>query len=43
VGRRIGLQSTTFGELIGAPVELQLDATRYAPAVAVAMLAARHK
>lgn len=39
IARRLGLNSITFGELIDAAPELRLSATRYAPAVAVAMLA----
>lgn len=40
VARRIGLPCTTFGGLIGAPVEHRLWVTRCAPAVAVALLLA---
>ncbi len=46
VARRLGLAFTTFGTIIDAPAALELEATRYAPAVAVAMLAshsARHE
>jgi (4-(4-[2-(gamma-L-glutamylamino)ethyl]phenoxymethyl)furan-2-yl)methanamine synthase len=39
IARRLGLPCTTFGALIDAAPELRLAATRYAPAVAVAMLA----
>jgi (4-(4-[2-(gamma-L-glutamylamino)ethyl]phenoxymethyl)furan-2-yl)methanamine synthase len=38
IARRLGLPSITFGALIGADAGLCLSATRYAPAVAVAML-----
>lgn len=39
IARRLGLPCITFGELIEAPPELRLPATRYAAAVAVALLA----
>ena len=39
IARRLGLTAITFGALIDAPPELGLAATRYAPAVAVALLA----
>ncbi len=39
VARRLGLTAIDFGSQIGAPEALRLDATRYAPAVAVALLA----
>jgi (4-(4-[2-(gamma-L-glutamylamino)ethyl]phenoxymethyl)furan-2-yl)methanamine synthase len=39
IANRLGLTCETFGQLISAPEHLRLDATRYAPAVAVAMLA----
>jgi probable H4MPT-linked C1 transfer pathway protein len=38
IASRLPLPCVTFGELIGAPAELQLWATRCAPAVAVALL-----
>jgi probable H4MPT-linked C1 transfer pathway protein len=38
IARRLGLPSLSFGDLIGAPDELRLDATHCAPAVAVALL-----
>ena len=38
IARRLGLPSTTFGALIDAAPNLHVSATRYAPAVAVAML-----
>jgi (4-(4-[2-(gamma-L-glutamylamino)ethyl]phenoxymethyl)furan-2-yl)methanamine synthase len=38
IARRLGLGCITFGALIGADAGLCLAATRYAPAVAVAML-----
>ncbi|MEQ1672275.1 MAG: hypothetical protein ABL893_15590, partial [Hyphomicrobium sp.] len=39
IAHRLGLECITFGELIGADEPRRLNATRYAPAVAVAMLA----
>ncbi len=39
VARRLGLMSQPFGALTGAPDALQLEATRSAPAAAVALLA----
>jgi uncharacterized hydantoinase/oxoprolinase family protein len=39
VAHRLGLACTTFGALIDAAPALRLAATRYAPAVAVAVLA----
>ena len=39
IANRLGLSCTTFGELIDAPDKLRLAATRYVPAVSVAMLA----
>ncbi|NOT71674.1 MAG: hypothetical protein HOP09_10460 [Hyphomicrobium sp.] len=39
IAHRLGLECITFGELIGANEPRRLNATRYAPAVAVAMLA----
>ena len=39
VARRLDMPSVSFGERIGAPKSLRLAATRYAPAVAVALLA----
>lgn len=41
VALRLGLDCADFGAIIGAPDALRLDATRYAPAVAVAMLASQ--
>ena len=39
IARRLGHACTTFGDLIGASGDVSLAATRYAPAVAVGMLA----
>ena len=39
IAQRLGLSCMTFGELIGASGDVTLPATRYAPAVAVGMLA----
>ncbi len=39
IAQRLGLPCTTFGDLIGASGDVSLPATRYAPAVAVGMLA----
>lgn len=39
IARRLGLPSVTFGELLGADASCRLAVTRYAPAVAVALLA----
>jgi (4-(4-[2-(gamma-L-glutamylamino)ethyl]phenoxymethyl)furan-2-yl)methanamine synthase len=39
IAQRLGLPCMTFGDLIGASGEVRLSATRYAPAVAVGMLA----
>lgn len=41
VARRLGLDCVDFGAIVGATETLRLDATRYAPAVAVALLASR--
>ncbi|MCB1520764.1 MAG: hypothetical protein KDJ37_09335 [Hyphomicrobiaceae bacterium] len=40
IGERVGLETTTFGALIGAPDACRQSATHSAPAVAVAMLLA---
>lgn len=39
IARRLGLATMTFGELIGADAASRIAITRYAPAVAVALLA----
>jgi probable H4MPT-linked C1 transfer pathway protein len=39
IARRLGLPCVSFGALIGADETCRLNATRYAPAVAVALLA----
>lgn len=41
IARRLDLQCIPFGDLIAADAHCRLNATRYAPAVAVAMLASR--
>lgn len=41
IARRLGLTCTDFGQMIGADEKCRLSATRYAPAVAVALLASR--
>ncbi len=40
IARRLGLACVAFGELIEAPTELSVAATRYAAAAAIALLAA---